>query len=324
MNGGSSFVRRDGCPACGSLGAMTLLSVPYDRDPLLSYLRSYYTKASDIGSWLSGAVYGVERCTDCSLVFQRHVASGELLSRLYDDWLNFEYDPERDGTYQHAVQNPASTRDGHELLTVARVLRRPVASLRVLDYGMGWGLWARIARGIGARAYGHELSETRSAYVRSHGVELVDAASLRDLAVDFINADQVFEHLSDPYETASLLAGALGPGGVLKIAVPRADDIERRLRRPDWNARKFSRHSLNAIQPLEHVNCFSERSLARLLRRVGLERMQIPLGAYGAFLFVRGGIPSRPVPIAKAVARPLYNRFSRNNLYAWFRKPEAA
>ena len=77
--------------------------------------------------------------------------------------------------------------------------------------------------------------------------------------------------------------------------------------------------------PLVRTGCLTRGvTLFWFLRRAGLERMQIPLRAYGAFLLVPGGIPRRPLPIAKAVARPLYNRFSRNNLYAWFRKPEAA
>jgi SAM-dependent methyltransferase len=320
----TAFVLRDACPACGNTRAETLCNVPYDGGPLLAYLQSYYTKARDVRSALCGGTYVVDRCTDCRLVFQRYVGDAALLSTLYDDWLNSEYDPDHDPTYQSSVAHPESTRDGHELLAAARTLGRPVSALRVLDYGMGWGLWARIAHGLGAHAHGYDLSPTRRTYARAHGVDVVDLDQNADLGVDFINADQVLEHLSSPLETVHVLARALKPGGILKIAVPRADDIERRLRRSDWTAPKFSRISLNAIQPLEHVNCFSNRSLRRLLDRAGLVPRRIPFIAYSAFLLTPGGIPRRPVALAKAFARPVYNMFSRNNLYAWFQKPEAA
>jgi SAM-dependent methyltransferase len=318
----SAFVRRDACPACGGTRAKNLCSVPYDRGALLAYLQSYYEKARDIGTWLNGAMYEVDRCRDCRLVFQRYVGRDALLSALYDEWLNSNYHPDGDASYQASVANPASTRDGHEVLTIARALGKAPSSLRVLDYGMGWGLWARVASGLGAHTFGYDLSPTRRTYASAHGIEIVDADGLSELAVDFVNADQMFEHLSSPFETARLLADALRPGGVLKVSVPRADDIQRRLRVPDWTATKLSRNSLNAIQALEHVNCFSERSLASLLRRVHLIPMRIPLVAYSAFLSTPGGIPRRPLALAKALARPLYNEFSRSNLYAWFRKPE--
>jgi 2-polyprenyl-3-methyl-5-hydroxy-6-metoxy-1,4-benzoquinol methylase len=285
-------------------------------------MQSYYSKARDIGIALSGGIYEVDRCTDCRLIFQRYVGGAALLSALYEDWLNSSYDPDQDASYQDSVAHPARTRDGHELLAAAHTLRRPLSSLRVLDYGMGWGLWARIAHELGAHALGYDLSPTRRVYASRHGIEVVDVDALPNLAIDFINADQVLEHVSAPLETARLFAQTLRPGGIVKIAVPRADGIDRRLRLPEWSVAKSSRNSLTAIHPLEHVNCFSARALTRLLEGAHLVPMRISLAAYSAFVLTPGGIPRRPISLGKAFARPLYNTFSRSNLYAWFRKPE--
>jgi SAM-dependent methyltransferase len=319
----TSFLRRDVCPACDGADAETLARLPYDSAPLLAFLKAYYAEATDLERWLAGATYEVVRCRACTLVFQRNVGGAGLLTALYDVWLNSSYRPEADAEYLSQVAAPARTRDGHELFAVARTLGGSCDSLRVLDYGMGWGLWARIAHGLGAMTYGFDLSASRCEYARAHGIEVVELDDLRGLGVDFVNADQVFEHLTSPVEVATLLASALRPGGILKIAVPRADDIASRLRSPDFDAPRSSRASLGAIHPLEHVNCFSPRSLTALARRVGLVPMRVPLASQVAFLATPNAIPRRPLPLAKAIVRPLYNLAGRTNLYAWLRKPSS-
>jgi hypothetical protein len=139
--------------------------------------------------------------------------------------------------------------------------------------------------------------------------------------MDFVNTEQVFEHLSDPYEIISILASALRRGGLLKISVPQAPDLEYRLNGFDWNASPGRRSLLTAVHPLEHVNCFDARSLIALARRVGLEPVRIPVRAYMAFVRRPSAIPwTDPRAFAKAWARPLYHRFSRENLYMWFRR----
>ena len=51
-----------------------------------------------------------------------------------------------------------------------------------------------------------------------------------NLRFDFINTEQVFEHISEPLETLKELKTLLKPGGIIKISVPTADDINRRLK----------------------------------------------------------------------------------------------
>lgn len=55
---------------------------------------------------------------------------------------------------------------------------------------------------------------------------------------DFINTEQVFEHIPKPLETLRYLKKALKTNGVLKISVPTANDIEQRLEIMDWKIPK--------------------------------------------------------------------------------------
>jgi predicted SAM-dependent methyltransferase len=86
---------------------------------------------------------------------------------------------------------------------------------------------------------------------------------------DFINTDQVFEHLTHPLQIGEQLVDLLQPGGVLKIFVPDADSTLRQIRAGKW------RPSKDALHPLEHVNGFNRRSLERFAGRLGLAPVRV-------------------------------------------------
>jgi hypothetical protein len=130
---------------------------------------------------------------------------------------------------------------------------------------------------------------------------------------DLVNTEQVFEHLVDRYATVLHLARSLLPGGLLKISVPPSGDIQRRLRANDWKAPKSTRNSLNAVAPLEHVNCYAVRSLLALAERVGLEPASLPLAAYFQVISLTGG----PTSVARQVLKPLFP--TRGGAYRLFR-----
>jgi hypothetical protein len=94
---------------------------------------------------------------------------------------------------------------------------------------------------------------------------------------DFINTEQVFEHIAAPLDTLTMLAAALRREGLIKISVPDARDLKRRLNVMDWTAPYGSRNSLNDTIPLIHVNSFTHRSLVRMAQLAGLEPVNIPL-----------------------------------------------
>lgn len=319
-----NFVARPCCPACGATRFTTLLRLDFLEPRLWGFLTTYYRSLHANRSLFEGAIYQLDQCAACSLVFQRFVGDDQLLTLLYDTWLSARPAPTHDPVVRAAHTHPAQSRDGHELFAAAHHLGTPVERLRVLDYGMGWGLWAGVARRLGCTAFGFDLSPTRRAHAASDGITVVTREEIPDLSLDFINTDQVLEHLTDPYEDTARLAKALRPGGILKISVPQAPDLPRRLKRLDWYAPKSSRDSLNPVHPLEHVNCFSPASLEAIAERLGLERVDLPLQSHAAFLNHPRTIPFRsPTALAKAFLRPFYSQHSRRSLLRWFEKPQA-
>jgi 2-polyprenyl-3-methyl-5-hydroxy-6-metoxy-1,4-benzoquinol methylase len=184
---------------------------------------------------------------------------------------------------------------------------------------MGWGQWAIVAQRLGATSFGYDLSGARRRFAREHGVETVeDVAEIQPASLDFINTEQVLEHVDAPLALVHTLRAKLRPGGILKIAVPRSRSIAAEVTQLTWREPDLGRR-INAVHPLEHVNCFSPTSIAAMASRAGLATARIRTRDYLAFTLQHGATPTRPRAVAKALARPLYHRFSRTNLYVWLR-----
>jgi 2-polyprenyl-3-methyl-5-hydroxy-6-metoxy-1,4-benzoquinol methylase len=149
-------------------------------------------------------------------------------------------------------------------------------NLKFLDFGMGWGKWCLMAKAFGCQVYGLELSESRIAYAKKHGITVLAKEHLLQHEFDYINTDQVFEHIPEPLETLKELIECLKLNGIIKISVPNGNKIEQVLESMDWNAKKGQRNSLNAVAPLEHINCFKTKAIKLMASQSGLELTEIP------------------------------------------------
>jgi SAM-dependent methyltransferase len=150
------------------------------------------------------------------------------------------------------------------------------ATLKVLDFAMGWGNWAMMAKAFGCDVYGSELSPQRIAHAQRSGIKIISWDQIPLHEFDFINTDQVLEHVADPAGTLAHLKRALKPDGVIRVCVPDGRQIVSKLSAPVWTADKASPDSLNAVAPLEHINCFTNKSLRRLGEMVALRQTVIP------------------------------------------------
>jgi SAM-dependent methyltransferase len=278
-------------------------------------MKAYYSKAN----FAPHSPYQLDECGNCGLVFQRYVGGEKFLTELYDVWLSKDGDPYRDNPiFRDVMEAPVESRDGHELMIVAAFLGKPLTSLKVLDFGMGLGLWARVAKALGCSTFGHDLSASRMLLAANAGIRVLEFDAISEHRFDFINTDQLFEHVVDPGGLAKMLADVLAPGGILKIAVPRGDGTPSRLKTGDWLTQVRSAKSLNPVLPLEHVNCFSAKALTNLGHSAALVRV-LPRWS-DRFSFLKHGMPRKPKRFAKAVLRPWHRFHGKYDLYTWFQR----
>lgn len=276
MKKGKYFIQRDQCPVCQSVDLTLKYECEYTKPPLFNYLLEFYGTVGGVieFNYLEDACFSLVQCNLCDLIFQKYVPNNELAFRLYEKWI----DPSVVFN-QHLITDDLDTFCGYaqEISTFIDYFNVSPRKLDFLDYGMGWGKWALMAKAFGCNSFGFELSNARRDYASLNALTVVNWKDIPKRKFDLINTEQVFEHLSDPLETILHLKSGLKEGGILKISVPNASNIQQRLRHMDWQAKKGTRLSLNPVAPLEHINCFQRKSLEKMGERVGMREVQIPI-----------------------------------------------
>jgi SAM-dependent methyltransferase len=296
------LVERAGCPVCGGRSASVRMDLPYDAPPIEQYLLSFYGGRLDPAR-LAGERYRLMRCPDCSLVYQRDVPAADFLAELYGELID-EPEAELQRRRGLAVRRAYAS----QVERAVSLFGLPSVELDVLDFGAGSGMWLRFAQAYGCRTAAVELTVGAGGTVpgadRTYAVD-----ALPEAAFHYVNAEQVFEHLVDPALEMDRIARSLRPGGIVRVGVPSTTGLDPALAASDWSAPKGTARSLNAVAPLEHLNCYAGRSLQRLGVDGGLEPFRPPWRSYLVADF-------RPAELVAAVR----DRVRRVSGVAYFRK----
>jgi SAM-dependent methyltransferase len=268
------FIIRERCPVCNSADSKTLYFCEYEKSPVKEYLVKYYQPHGEIEfEYLRGASYILEECRDCGLIFQKQVPNDALSIKLYEEWII----PSKNLDYHETVDDlPYYSAFANELMMIIASFKKVPSQLRLLDFGMGWGKWARMATAFGCDCYGTEISRSRIDYAKLYGIKVIDLSAEYFGFFDFINVDQVLEHVREPREIIASFKKFLKSGGLLRISVPDGWDIKKRLAIMDWNAQRWTSNSLHKVSPLEHINCFNNSVLMEMASRAGYEFIDMP------------------------------------------------
>ena len=309
----SHFVERDRCPGCGGARGETLFECSYADDPIRSVVRGAYPTMTDADlASIGGDRYVLDRCARCGLVWQRFAPGPAILTKLYGSWSEPEQLHERQDTLRHGQSY------AQEVMLVLEHFGDPPSAISVLDFGSGWGRWPRMAAAFGCQAYGADLASDQTTWAEAQGVTMIDPEQLPAGRFHFVNTEQVFEHLADPGGTARVLAAALRPDGLLKISVPNAADLDRRLARGRWEAAKHTDDSLNIVHPLEHLNAFTVRALEVMAADAGLQRVKVPLRE----LYAASTNWRPPREFARNLVKPLVRNYG-SRTYLFFTRAQA-
>jgi SAM-dependent methyltransferase len=311
------FVSRDACPVCASTELRELFSCPYTREPIRGFVDRWFTYTGRVDfELLEGADYVLQECRSCGLIFQQYVPDEDLAEIVYERWS----DPERAHHHREKAGLASRGRNALEVMSIIEFLGRDPKQLRFLDFGMGWGNWVRIAEAFGVECFGLESSASRLAHARTLGLKVIGPDELEGQRFDFINTEQVFEHLPDPHGTAVDLAAALTDRGILKISVPNARRLKRNVAAGRWSEPKGSKKGLFDATPLQHINAFTHRPLVRLGRRAGLVPVPIPPRLRYRYMPTWERLPM----LARRTLGQHYRALRRQETSVWFRKASPA
>ncbi|HVG14813.1 MAG TPA: class I SAM-dependent methyltransferase [Chitinophagaceae bacterium] len=235
------------------------------------------------------------------------------MERLYEHWLNpqIAYSQNQKGDWLDFHLQYAQ-----EIMQILAYFKKPSSSLNVFDFGMGWGKWSLMAKAFGCNSYGTELSQHRINNAVSNGINVITWDEIPQHKFDFINTEQVFEHLAEPLKTMEHLKQALKPNGLLKISVPTATDMERRLKIMDWMSPKGAKNSLNPVAPLEHINFYRRKSLLKMASAAGLKEAPLSIRLQYQYALDLSGFKK----FVKSMIRPINRTVFKTQNYVFFCK----
>lgn len=298
----SNFITRQSCPVCSSDQTTEVLRLPFTDPRLQTFLKAFYGDRIPAGA-LDGGEYEVVQCDACLCAYQKQVLNDDGLSALYETWIPPALSLAKK-TGRSAASYAGYIKD---LWLIERLVGRPAPKIRLLEFGMGWGFFARLAKALNFDVIGAELSKERIAFAESQGVPVTgDIRNLPEAGFDAIYSDQVFEHLEAPGQMIVELGRIVKPGGVIIVKVPDDEGVLANLRSPAW------RPAHDGLHPLEHINLFAGPTFEALGRRAGLTQERPP--AMASILEFRSWLAER--------ARSRRQR--RSQSWAIYRKPADA
>jgi SAM-dependent methyltransferase len=301
------FRARTQCPACKDSAGSVVYERKFLQEPVIRFLELKF-RPEVIGHF-DGLSYRLTKCKNCGLIYQQQVLTDEGLALLYNKWL-FEGDSE---TIERSEMKDF-IRYGQEVLKIRKFFRKPVNDIKVLDYGMGRGKWCSVAHALGYQVVGTDLSDQLLENSRNLGFTVLPLHELGDHRFDFINTEQVFEHLGEPLEVLIKLRDLLADDGIVKISVPDGSDVESKLADMDWTVPRGHRNFLVPVTPAIHINTFSYDSIVGMGRAASMEPVSASLAAEYTIL---SALSARD--LIKSLIKPVYRRY-RKSTYAFLRR----
>jgi SAM-dependent methyltransferase len=324
------FSSREECPVCGSSEYKIIYSCPLTSAPIRGMINTHY-RCQGLVNWeyLDGTDYVVCDCSVCKLIYQKNIPNDFMLDQIYNVMIapaflqRFESSLLTVGNFENIAS---------ELGALFRRIPKHPTQVCVLDYGFGYGRWARAAVAIGAKVFATEISPDKISFASTIGVKIIDDEAMSKMQFDLIHAEQVFEHLTHPQREFGKLARVLAPDGLMAVGVPRQGKIRRLLKQYgmiDWSPLErawnsnVGKHGMrryqdyNCIIPLEHLNAYSRKAIGILgenngLRLVSqLRRQSIPLNLSNIPLMLHS-----LVELSKVIATPMLRRESGSYVFA--------
>ncbi len=215
--------------------------------------------------------YHIGKCDSCSLLLVRNPPTKEQLTRLY----SFQTGYHKEFLTNERLQEEKLS-DAKSDFRILEKYYRPRTPGTLLDIGCSTGFFLRVARDKGWQCKGVELSKdtARIAAERYH-LEVyqgeLEEQPFQENEFDVVTLWDVIEHLEDPLNTLKRVARILKPDGIILFRTPNADGLFPRL--------SFKVAGLTGqwphVTPPGHLYQFSKRSIEKLLKKGGLEFIDI-------------------------------------------------
>ena len=246
------------CPACSSSNSYEVVALNSNRKQ--SYLMFSKVKYNHfIDDWLIEIDIAIDACSDCGHHRYREQPNNEMLFEMYDRGRPL---------LPQSINNrkEPTSKMVQEMKRLRKITN--IVSPKLLDYGSGFGKWARAATKSGFTVTAYEPSRERG--IENNDIDFIlvhNVASLKNQFFDVINLEQVLEHIPNPLELLKELHVYCKPNTIVRIAVPNI------LRCPEgkhiWNEWPYDGRRVHTMAPFEHLQGFTPNSLQKIADSAG-------------------------------------------------------
>ena len=231
---GLKVIKRDICPLDPNLKHIIVAEVPYSAEIFATTRRKL--------PGLEKLNYTIHYAPKADFYWQEMSADSSTLPQNNEAQTSIHSKPDL-ARYAHTTEEAI----------LFRLLLKGIEHPSVFDFGMGEGLWLMMMQAWGMQAHGHDVSAYSKTVSERHGITFRPLEEYPDGSFDVINAQEVFEHLSDPVSAAQLAAQKLKSGGIFKISTPGGKKIKSRLlklRRGGYKTAGNFEKELGALEPM--------------------------------------------------------------------------
>lgn len=260
------FKTREQCELCGSCEKIILIDKGFTEPLIWGFIGNFYNgriKKED----LCDGRFKIAKCARCGFMWQVEVLNDELISKMYNTWIDLSKSVKKRKNADIAVYAGYV----REVEKAAGLIGKNPSEIKVLDFGMGWGYWCLMMKAFGFDVMGFELARERVELAKSNGINvLADFAEIGKYKFDYINMRDVIEHIKNPLQVLKSVIQSLNEGGIVMISVPSGNKLEQKLANLQWRPTK------DEIFPLEHINCFTHKTLVLFGEMAGLKLISQP------------------------------------------------
>ena len=258
------MISRTRCLICNCKGK-TIINFSIKNLKLKSFFLNYYGKRAIVKNFLSmikNYKYVLLKCSKCEFIWQKYSLNSKLQEVLYDKLISSKKSLKKNN--KNFAKFKMKYNSEFDLFKNVHFKK----SLKILDYGAGWGSWILALNYNLKCIFALETSRKRIKFLRSKKIQTIDLKSLykKKLKFDFIRLEQVLEHIDDFDKVIRNLRGIINPSGLLYISVPNS----RFLFKDKWRQNLLIK---GPAQPLEHLNSFTNSSLKKLMIKYNFKKV---------------------------------------------------
>ena len=247
-----NLIERLECPFCKNNEFKTLYKIKHCDEKLKKFISEYY-KSNFLSKILENCIYEICECFNCGGLFQKYEPDEKLSDFLYDKIISLENSFEKKNNYLEKNRNKLK----QDLLMITSMPFKNKDSIKILEFGSGWGSWSKFMKSQSLNITTCEFSDSRHKHLLKNNINNIKNIDEIKDKFDFIYSEEVLEHISSPLNILNKLSKLLKTNGYMFHRFPSSYNFKKKL-----NTKYIP--GKDCAHPLEHLNIFNKKSFLKM------------------------------------------------------------